>query len=82
MPGYSYAAISIDGGEALGEIHAPDLDSAREQLRIRGLMAERLRELPASGNDSLRTTFKAACDHDRGRPEHRHRPCRPGGADR
>ena len=58
MPGYSYAAIRIDGGEALGEIHAPDLESAREQLRIRGLLAERLRELPASGDDSLRTAFK------------------------
>ena len=58
MPGYSYAAITIDGGQALGEIHAPDLESAREQLRIRGLLAERLRELPASGDDSLRTTFK------------------------
>ena len=58
MPGYSYAAITIDGGEALGEIHAPDLESAREQLRIRGLLAERLRELPASGDDSLRTAFK------------------------
>ena len=58
MPGYSYAAITIDGAEALGEIHAPDIDAAREQLRIRGLLAERLRELPASGNDSLRTTFK------------------------
>ncbi|HEY3577264.1 MAG TPA: type II secretion system F family protein, partial [Gaiellaceae bacterium] len=41
-----------------GEIHAPDLEAAREQLRIRGLLAHSLRELPVSGEDNLRTTFK------------------------
>ncbi|HKC19845.1 MAG TPA: type II secretion system F family protein [Candidatus Dormibacteraeota bacterium] len=58
MAGFAYTAISIDGLETVGEIHAPDLDAAREQLRIRGLLAHSLRELPASGEDNLRTAFK------------------------
>ena len=41
-----------------GEVHAPDLDAAREQLRIRGLLAEFLKELPASGEEGARTVFK------------------------
>jgi type IV pilus assembly protein PilC len=58
MAGFAYSAISIDGLETVGEVHAPDLESAREQLRIRGLLAHTLRELPASGEDGLRTAFK------------------------
>src|SRR6202007_995985 len=58
MAGFAYSAISIDGLETVGEVHAPDLEAAREQLRIRGLLAHSLRELPASGEDGLRTAFK------------------------
>jgi type IV pilus assembly protein PilC len=58
MAGFAYSAISIDGLETVGEIHAPDIEAAREQLRIRGLLAHDLRELKASGEDGLRTTFK------------------------
>jgi len=58
MAGFAYSAISIDGLETVGEIHAPDLEAAREQLRIRGLLAHSLRELPAGGEDNLRTAFK------------------------
>jgi type IV pilus assembly protein PilC len=58
MAGFAYRAISIDGLETVGEIHAPDLEAAREQLRIRGLLAHTLRELPASGEDGLRSAFK------------------------
>ena len=36
----------------------PIRTSAREQLRVRGLLATRLSELPASGEDSARTAFK------------------------
>ena len=36
----------------------PDLDAAREQLRVRGLLAELLEELPASGEEGVRTVFK------------------------
>jgi type IV pilus assembly protein PilC len=58
MAAYAYSAINAEGIASAGEIHAPDLDAAREQLRIRGLLAERLNELPASGEESVRTAFK------------------------
>src|ERR1700751_3494629 len=58
MAGFAYSAISIDGLETVGEVHAPALEAAREQLRIRGLLANSLRELPASGEEGLRTAFK------------------------
>jgi type IV pilus assembly protein PilC len=58
MAAFAYSAIAADGLAQTGEIHAPNTDAAREQLRIRGLLAERLDELPASGEESVRTTFK------------------------
>src|SRR6266511_1295022 len=58
MAAYSYNAINAEGLELMGEVHAPTLDAAREQLRVRGLLAELLNELPASGEDSVRTAFK------------------------
>ena len=58
MAAYSYSAINAQGLELTGEIHAPDISAAREQLRIRGLLAQHLNELPASGEDSVRTAFK------------------------
>jgi len=58
MAAFAYSAIAADGLAQTGEIHAPNTDAAREQLRIRGLLAERLEELPASGEESVRTTFK------------------------
>ena len=58
MAAYAYAAINAHGIESSGEIHAPDLSAAREQLRIRGLLAHQLDELPASGEEGVRTAFK------------------------
>ena len=58
MAAYAYSAINAQGFELSGEIHAPDPEAAREQLRIRGLLAERLDELPASGEEGVRTVFK------------------------
>src|SRR6266545_3775173 len=58
MAAYSYNAINAEGLELMGEVHAPTLDAAREQLRVRGLLAELLDELPASGEDSVRTALK------------------------
>ena len=58
MAGYAYSAINAVGLEATGEVHAPDLSAAREQLRIRGLLALYLEELPASGEDNVRTALK------------------------
>ena len=58
MAAYAYSAINAEGMASAGEVHAPDFEAAREQLRIRGLLAERLEELPASGEESVRTAFK------------------------
>jgi type IV pilus assembly protein PilC len=58
MAAYSYSAINAEGFQLTGEVHAPDLDAAREQLRIRGLLAEFMEELPASGEEGVRTVFK------------------------
>src|SRR5712691_13067628 len=59
MAAFSYTAINAQGLESSGEIHAPDPGAAREQLRIRGLLASQLEELPASGQDGVRTVLKA-----------------------
>ena len=58
MATYSYAAIDAQGLAASGVISAPDPNAAREQLRVRGLLANLLEERPASGEDSVRTVFK------------------------
>jgi type IV pilus assembly protein PilC len=55
---YTYSAINADGLELKGEVHAPSLDAAREQLRVHGLLADVLEELPASGEESVRTALK------------------------
>src|SRR5207249_4503542 len=55
---FAYSAINAQGFESKGEIHAPDPNGAREQLRLRGLLAQALAELPASGEESVRTVFK------------------------
>jgi type IV pilus assembly protein PilC len=55
---YAYSAINAQGFELKGEVHAADLASAREQLRVRGLLAQDINELPASGEESVRTVFK------------------------
>src|SRR5919201_1621895 len=44
--------------ELTGELHAPDLPGARAQLRIRGLLANRLEELPSAGDITARNGFK------------------------
>ena len=58
MAAYSYSAINADGLELTGELHAPDLSGAREQLRIRGLLAQRLEEQSAAGDLGARNVFK------------------------
>ena len=58
MAAYGYSAIDAQGLELRGEIHAPDPEAAREQLRMRGMLAQWLNELPAEGEDGIRTVFK------------------------
>jgi type IV pilus assembly protein PilC len=59
MAAFAYSAVNAQGFLSDGEVHAPTLDAAREQLRIRGLLAEKLVEMPSAGEDNVRTTFKA-----------------------
>jgi type IV pilus assembly protein PilC len=59
MAAFAYSAINAQGFESSGEVNAPDAAAAREQLRVRGLLAQGLEELPATGEDSVRTVFKA-----------------------
>jgi type IV pilus assembly protein PilC len=58
MAAFAYSAINAQGVELSGELHAPDVSGAREQLRVRGLLANNLKELPASGEETARTVFK------------------------
>lgn len=58
MATFAYTAINSAGLELAGEINAPDPAGAREQLRIRGLLAESLQERRASGEEGSRTAFK------------------------
>jgi type IV pilus assembly protein PilC len=46
MTSYVYTAINADGVESSGEVQAATVEAAREQLRVRGLLAELLQELP------------------------------------
>jgi type IV pilus assembly protein PilC len=55
---YAYTAINASGRVLSGEINAPDLTGAREQLRLRGLLAESIEERRASGEEGARTAFK------------------------
>src|SRR5581483_903195 len=58
MASYAYTAINAQGQELSGVISAGDLDSAREQLRVRGLLAKSIAEqggpgLGAAANKSI-----------------------------
>src|SRR5579859_4762339 len=44
MAAYNYSAINAQGLELQGELRAPDLDAAKEQLRAKGLLPQRLSE--------------------------------------
>ena len=59
MAAFVYSAINAEGLELTGEVHAPSVQAARDQLRARGLLAERLDELAASGEESFKTAFKS-----------------------
>jgi type IV pilus assembly protein PilC len=54
MASFAYSAINAQGAELAGEINAPDLAAAREQLRMRGLLAQSLEE--TSEGSSLGST--------------------------
>src|SRR4051795_1604710 len=49
MASYAYTAINAQGLEMDGVISANDLDAAREQLRVKGLLAKSLNEVDQGG---------------------------------
>src|SRR3954454_3243077 len=49
MASYAYIAINAQGLEMDGVISANDLDAAREQLRVKGLLAKSLNEVDQGG---------------------------------
>ena len=58
MAAFSYSAINAQGLQLTGELQANDAESAREQLRAKGLLAERLDQV--GGDAPLeRALFKA-----------------------
>ncbi|HEY1366987.1 MAG TPA: type II secretion system F family protein [Gaiellaceae bacterium] len=49
MAVFAYSAINAQGLELTGEVSAPDLTAAREQLRLKGLLAKSIREHGETG---------------------------------
>src|SRR5437763_1643506 len=45
MAAFAYSAINAVGAELSGEITAQDLSAAREQLRMKGLLAQAIQEI-------------------------------------
>src|SRR5262245_55667089 len=60
MAAYAYTAINADGLELRGQVQAPTLTAAREQLRVQGLLAELLEELPGGGVAGVVASGQAA----------------------
>jgi type IV pilus assembly protein PilC len=57
MAAFAYSAINADGLELSGELHAHDLEAAREQLRSRGLLARSLSEIKATKAQAVGSVF-------------------------
>jgi type IV pilus assembly protein PilC len=55
---YAYTAINAQGISSSGEVHAPTADAAREQLRVRGLMPEKISEIQSAAEGSFSTPVK------------------------
>jgi type IV pilus assembly protein PilC len=55
MASFAYTAINAEGRELTGELQAPTVDAAREQLRSRGLLADWIQEVPAGDTAAAET---------------------------
>jgi type IV pilus assembly protein PilC len=58
MAAYAYTAINSSGLELSGELQAPSLDAAKEQLRSRGLLPDTVEELREQAASSSGGGFK------------------------
>jgi type IV pilus assembly protein PilC len=59
MAAFAYDAINAQGLEISGVIHAPDLSTARDQLQLRGLLAQTLRERTSGDRRTVANPFKS-----------------------
>jgi type IV pilus assembly protein PilC len=51
MAAFAYSAINAQGMELTGEVTAADLAGAREQLRLKGLLAQSIQEVTGASDD-------------------------------
>jgi type IV pilus assembly protein PilC len=58
MAAFTYSAINADGLQLQGEVRAPDVEAARDQLRSRGLLPRSLSEITSSRDSGVRAAFK------------------------
>jgi type IV pilus assembly protein PilC len=58
MAAFTYSAINAEGLQLEGEIRAPDLEAARDQLRSRGLLPRSLSEARSSRDTGVTAVFK------------------------
>lgn len=58
MAAFAYSAINAQGVVSIGELQATDLEQAREQLRQRGLLAERLDRVMEAGGAASTSSGK------------------------
>jgi type IV pilus assembly protein PilC len=58
MAAFAYSAINAQGLEFSGELHAQDLEAAKEQLRSRGLLPQKLSELRSANAKSVGSILK------------------------
>jgi type IV pilus assembly protein PilC len=56
MGAFAYSAINAQGAEMTGELNAPDVASAREMLRMKGLLARRIEEVAAEAAEATSTS--------------------------
>jgi type IV pilus assembly protein PilC len=59
MAAFTYEAFNAQGVPARGELHAPTLEAAREQLRGRGLLPERIIEQESATEGGGKAVFKS-----------------------
>jgi type IV pilus assembly protein PilC len=57
MASFAYSAINADGRELNGEVSAPTLEAAREQIRARGLLPDWVEEQQAATLEASKSLF-------------------------
>lgn len=69
MGAFAYSAINAQGAETNGELNAPDLASAREMLRMKGLLARRIEEVAAEAAEATGGTISLSSSKKKVKPK-------------